>query len=211
MQTFHYKWILAGIAAGVFLVLGFVLAYGFRETGETANFSSIWGLWVSLIGFALTIYSLYEVQRASRQAQEKVAESVHRAEQTVEEARKETRQAMQAIRREVLHSDHSTLLVFLHGLKDAALRQQWELALFCASQSPRLVSRVAMTADLPEAECTELQGWADDLRSVEAFIRKNRIGKTETGSLQSQHLTTINTIIARLDIIGRGCCRTPWR
>ncbi len=143
MRDWHYKWILAGIGGGFFLLLGFILAYLFRDTTQTANFASIWGLWVSLIGFAVTIYTLIETQKISQEAQQKIENAASRAQQAIEDSQEQIRQAVNTIRREVLHSDHAFLLLLLRGLRDAADGGQWDRALFCAEHSPRLAMRIA--------------------------------------------------------------------
>ncbi len=43
LDRWHLAWILALVVGGVLLGVGFVLALVYRDVGETANFSSIWG------------------------------------------------------------------------------------------------------------------------------------------------------------------------
>jgi len=103
---------------------------------SAANFFSIAGWWLGFVGFAVTIYTLYETQRVSREAQQKIEEAAARAEQAVKTAEEHTQRAIAAIRREVLHSDHAALLQLLRSLRDAASHGQWERALVCTENSP---------------------------------------------------------------------------
>jgi type VI protein secretion system component VasK len=94
-DVWHLVWVIVLILGGVLLAIGFVLAWLFRDVSELANFSSIWGICIALIGFALTIYTMIETQRASRKAQREVQTATVEAQQKIEEA---ARQAQEAVK-----------------------------------------------------------------------------------------------------------------
>ena len=54
LDVWHVVWILVLVVGVVLLGLTLVIALGYRESSTFANFSSIWGLFVGLIGFIVT-------------------------------------------------------------------------------------------------------------------------------------------------------------
>ena len=63
-----------------------VIAIYHSENSPFANVASIWGLFVSLIGFSVTIYTLFETQRAARKAQQAIQTATLKAQQVIEKA-----------------------------------------------------------------------------------------------------------------------------
>ena len=62
-------WLIALLMSVGGWAVGFWLAYLHRGDSEWANFAGIAGLCLAVVGFPFTIYSLWETQRAGREAQ----------------------------------------------------------------------------------------------------------------------------------------------
>jgi type VI protein secretion system component VasK len=112
-------WVL--VVGGVVVLLGLTLSIALyhRESNTFANFASIWGLCVSLIGFGLTIYTLIETQRVAREAQQeiqtatieaqqKIQEAARQAQEAVTQAQEQTRQMLERVRHPVLRLGRSS-------------------------------------------------------------------------------------------------------
>jgi hypothetical protein len=76
--------VLVLVLAVVFLVFTLGIALYYRDSSTFANVASIWGLFVGLIGFIVTIWTLFETQRASRTAQREVQAATVAAQQKIE-------------------------------------------------------------------------------------------------------------------------------
>ena len=66
LDVWHVVWVVVLVVGVLLLGLTLVIALYHRENSTFANFASIWGLFVGLIGFIVTIYMLFETQRVSR-------------------------------------------------------------------------------------------------------------------------------------------------
>src|ERR1700741_4623705 len=98
MQRFdvwHLIWALVLILGVVLLGITFGIALYQRESSTFANFASIWGLFVGLIGFVITIYTLFETQRVSRKAQRDIQEATVQAQRAIQNAASEAREAVE--------------------------------------------------------------------------------------------------------------------
>jgi hypothetical protein len=60
LDVWHVVWILVLVVGTVLLGVTFVIALYQRENSTFANFASIWGLFVALIGFIVTMVTLLE-------------------------------------------------------------------------------------------------------------------------------------------------------
>src|SRR5580692_1485212 len=101
MHTWHYKWIIVILLVTIALTVTFVEAYIWCEEGNVANFHSIAGLWVSILGFVITIWTLIDTQRVSRQAEIAITKAAHEAETTVKTARRQMVEALEQAKRGV--------------------------------------------------------------------------------------------------------------
>ena len=68
-----------------------------RESSTFANIASIWGLFVGLIGFSVTIYTLFETQRVARKAQREVQAATLEAQQAIQKAAREAQEAVKNV------------------------------------------------------------------------------------------------------------------
>jgi hypothetical protein len=58
LDVWHLIWVLVLVVGVVLLGLTLGIALSYRESSTFANVASIWGLFVGLIGFIVTIYTL---------------------------------------------------------------------------------------------------------------------------------------------------------
>ena len=195
MDVLRPRWI-GSIAAC--LLVGSCIAYYLRDSSPVSNFSSIGGLCVSLVGFAITIYTMHQTRRIARESQQKVEEAVARAEQTVNDAREQSRRGIELIRKEVWKSDHDRLRSLLRDIRKAVTERDWPRVLICAEETPRLTTRLAAIADLAPDDQKQFRAWADDLRSLEVFVRKNRMDDKEKG-LRTADEAMVVALIGQLD------------
>ena len=214
LDVWHTLWLLALVVGLVILGIGFWQALAYRDVGETANFSSIWGLWVTLIGFGLTIYTMIETQRAARKAQrevqaatldaqQKIETSVRQAEEAVKNAQEQTRQVLERVRHSVRAADFSTLLMWVRDLRTAASGGDWHRALLLAEECPALAERLRNAEGLEESERQGLREGADNLRLVQAYVRNNRLTTpTQTTGLAANHAKNVEALAALLEQLG---------
>ena len=104
-----------------------------------------------------------------------------RAEQAVNDATEESRRGTELIRKEVWKSDHDRLRSLLRDIRKAVTERDWPRVLIYAEETPLLTIRLATIAGLAPDDQEQFRAWADDLRSLEAFVRKNRKDDTEKG------------------------------
>src|SRR5665213_2436480 len=111
MDVLRPRWI-ATIAFS--LSIGGCLAYYLCDASAAANFSSIWGLAVSLIGFAITISTMLQTQRIAREAQEKIQKAAERSEKAVADAYRQASAAMERVATVLLVSEVDQFLRHIH-------------------------------------------------------------------------------------------------
>src|SRR5204862_2676362 len=135
------------------LGLTLVIALYHRESSTFANVASIWGLFVGLIGFIVTIYTLFETQRISRKAQQEVQKATVEAQQAIQKAAREaqeavknaqeqTRQVLERVRHGVREADFATLHMWVRDLRNAATLGEWPRALLFAEECPAVAERL---------------------------------------------------------------------
>ena len=195
MDLLRPRWI---VAIGVCLLVSGCIAFFLRNCSSGANFASVWGLCVSLVGFAVTIYTMLQTRQIAKESQEKVEEAVARAEQAVKDAEEQSRRGTELIRREVWKSDHARLTNLLRVIREAVTERDWPRVLICVEETPRLTRRLAAIADLTPDDQLEFQVWADELGFVDRFIRKNRLDARD-GGLKPEHEVMIVSLLGRLD------------
>src|SRR5258708_884015 len=81
------------VGAGLFVV-GLFVAIAYRKDSELGNIASIWGVCVGIIGFFLTIYTLWDTQRVTREAEAAIKKAAADAELAVQKAQDQTRQVL---------------------------------------------------------------------------------------------------------------------
>jgi hypothetical protein len=147
LDVWQVVWVLMLVVGMVLLGGTLLIAISNRESSTFANFASIWGLFVGLIGFIVTIYLLFETQRVARKAQREIQTATAEAQQAIQKAASEaqeavrnaqeqTRQVLQRVRHGVRDADFSTLRMWVRDLRTAARLGDWHRALLFAEECP---------------------------------------------------------------------------
>jgi hypothetical protein len=221
LDVWHLFWVLVLVLGVVLLVLTLAVALGYRENGTFANFASIWGLFVGLIGFIVTIYTLFETQRVSRKAQREIQAATAEAQQAIQKAASEaqeavknaqeqTRQVLERVRHGVREADFSTLHMWVRELRTAAGQGDWQRALLFAEECPAVAERLRHAEGLEEDERIGLREGADNLRLIQAHIRDYRLGK-QTTSLAAPHAKNLEALATLLERLGGRLHHEPTK
>jgi hypothetical protein len=212
LDVWHVVWVLVLVVGVLLLGVTLALAFYYSESSTFANVASIWGLFVGLIGFIVTIYTLFETQRVSRQAQReiqtatveaqhKIEEAARQAQEAVKSAQEQTRQVLDRVRHGIREADFSTLHMWVRELRTAAGRGDWHRALIFAEECPPVAERLRNAEALEEEERNGLREGADNLRLVQAHIRNTRLNTEATG-LAASHTKNIEALAALLERLG---------
>jgi hypothetical protein len=171
---------------------GFLLAYSHRSDSDWANFASIAGLGLAVIGFPFTIYSLFETQRAGREAQRQAAEAAREAKAAVEQARVDTRQALEKVAMMLLAGDLERLHAAVSAVLDFGEHAIWPRALLHCREAAALAAALRVNSHLREEERTTLAQGAEALALAQTSIHENRIKKkTTTRGLPRPHAANL--------------------
>jgi ElaB/YqjD/DUF883 family membrane-anchored ribosome-binding protein len=221
LDVWHVVWILVLVAGVLFLGLTLVIALYNRGSSSFANFASIWGLFVGLIGFIVTIYTLFETQRVSRKAQQEIQtatveaqraiqKAASEAQEAVKNAQEQTRQVLERVRHGVREADFSTLRMWVRELRTAAGQGNWDRALLFAEECPAVAERLRNAAGLEDSERQGLREGADNLRLLQVHIRNTRLNRETTG-LGAKHAKSIETLAALLEQLGGRLHHEPTK
>lgn len=211
MDAWHVVWIGVLFVGVLLLALSLAVAVQYRENTAFVNVAGIWGLFVGLIGFAVTIYTLFETQRVSRKAQHEISAATLAAQERIEEAAKQaeaavkaaqeyTRRVLERVSHGMREADFLTLQMWVRELRTAAGRGDWQRALFIAEESPAVAERLRNAEGLEDAERDGLREGADNMRLIQAHIRNTRLD-TQTLGLAPGHaksLEALTTLLERL-------------
>lgn len=211
-DVWHIVWVLVLVGCVLLLVLTFVIAVDHRDNTAFANIAGIWGLFVGLIGFAATIYTLFETQRVSRkaqlevnaatvQAQHAIQKAAHEAQEAVKNTQEQTRLILERVRHGVREADFWTLHTWVRELRAAAGLGDWHRALFFADECPAVAERLRNAEGLVNDERIALREGADNLRLVQAHIRSARLNKQTKGMAAKYH-NSIEALAALLERLG---------
>jgi hypothetical protein len=221
LDVWHIVWVLVLVFGVLLLGLTFVIALYHRESGTFANVASIWGLFVALIGFVVTIYTMFETQRVNRNAQREVQETTlaaqraiqeaaRKAQEAVKNAQEQTRQFLERVRRGVREADFSTLRIWLRELRNAARLGDWHRALLLAEECPAVAERLRNAEGLEAGERQGLREGADNLRLLQAYIRNNRL-PTQTPGLAANHAKSLEALATLLEQLGGRLHHEPMK
>jgi ElaB/YqjD/DUF883 family membrane-anchored ribosome-binding protein len=211
-DIWHVIWIFVLVLGILLLALTLLIALYYRENSIFANVASIWSLFVGLIGFIVTIYTLFETQRVSRKAQEEVQEATveaqkaiqkaaSEAQESVQNAQEQTRQVLERVRHGVRDADFSTLHMWVRELRTAAGRGDWPRAFLFAQECPLVAERLRNAEGLEDGERQRLREGADNLRLVQTYIRNTRL-TTQTTGLAANHAKNVEALAALLERLG---------
>jgi hypothetical protein len=219
--NWHVVWIVVLVMGVLLLALTLVIALDHRNNSTFANVASIWGLFVGLIGFAVTIYTLFETQRVSRKAQTEIKSATVEAQRRIEDAAKQSQEAVKSgqeqtrlvlerVRHSVREADFLTLHMWVRELRTAAGRGDWQRALFFAEECPAVAERLRNAEGLDDSERIGLREGADNFRLVQDYIRKHRL-KTETAGLSANHAKNVERWRLSWSNLAAGCTTNQRR
>lgn len=212
VDVWHAIWVLVLVVGVLVLGLTLVIALYHRESSPFANVASIWGLFVGLTGFIMTLYTLFETQRVARKAQQEVQAATVEAQQAIQKAAREaqeavknaqeqTRQVLERVRRGVREADFSTLRMWVKELRTAAGVGDWHRALFFAEECPAVAERLRNAEGLEDEERNGLREGADNLRLLPKYIRDHRLN-TQTTGLTANHAKSVDALAALVERLG---------
>ena len=194
------KWILLSVycVAGL-LVVSIVLALVFVEQTRPvvdfyANHASVLGLLVSIIGFALTMWTVYETLKVSTKAQRETSVAVR-------EARQETMELLERIRIKMMGDTCEQAFWFATEARHAIRAATWLRAAERCHDAQILASRLTSFRDLTDAERISIRTAVENLRSTIAFIEKNRLKPEPAQGMPADKVQAIDSLIDELDKI----------
>ncbi len=219
LDVWHVVWVLVLVVGVMLLGITLVIALYYREDSAFANVASIWGLFVGLIGFSVTIYTLFETQRVSRKAQQevqrttveaqhKIEEAARQAQEAVKNSQEQTRQLLERVRHSIREADFSTLRMWVRDLRTAAGQGDWHRALLYAEECPAVAERLFNAVGLEENEREGLHRGADNLRDIHQYIRKSRLN-TQISGLPSNYAKKLEAVAALLERLGGRLFHDP--
>jgi hypothetical protein len=192
-------WLLALLLAVCGWAMGFWLAYLHRNDSEWANYAGIAGLCLAIVGFPFTIYSLFETQRASREAQKQATEAAREAKEAVQQARVETRQALDKVAMMLLAGDLERLHAVVNAVLDFGEHAIWPRALLHCREAGTLAAALGVNARLQENERTTLAQGVEALMRAQTSITENRIHRNTTmRGLPRTHARNLQTLALSL-------------
>lgn len=208
----HLVWVSVLVVAGGLLGITLLIALAYSNSSTFANVASIWGLFVGLIGFVVTIYTLFETQRISRSAQKEIQtktaeaqlamdKTLGEAQVMVKNAQEQIRQVLERARHAVRNSDFWMLQMWTTELRTATGAGNWYRALFLAEACPFMAERLRHAEGLEDSERQDLREGADNLRLLQAYIGKDRL-KTEKPGLPPSHAKCVEKLVTLLERIG---------
>jgi hypothetical protein len=210
LNGWHFGWILILVAGVLFLSITLAIAFYHSENSTFANVASIWGLLISLPGFIVTIYTLFETQRVTREAQHKIEVVAEQAQAAVKSAQEQTRQVLERVRHSIRDADFSTLYMWIRELRTAASLSDWDRALVLSAECSAVAERLRNAEGLEDVERQGLREGADNLRLVHTHIRDYRKGKQITG-LAANHARTVDALATLLERLGDRLRHEPTR
>jgi hypothetical protein len=192
-------WLLFLLLAVCGWAASFWLAYIHRQESEWANYASIAGLGIAIVGFLFTIYSLYETQRAGREAQRQTAQAAQEAKAAIEQARVETKQTLEKVAMMLLTGDLERLHSAVNAVLDFGELAIWPRALLHCREAAALAAAVRFNARLREDERATLAQGVDALERAQSSINDNRINKNSAKrGLPREHTTNLRSLYMSL-------------
>ncbi len=202
MSRWMVVWVLVLLLAIGGWAAGFCLAYLHRSDSEWANYASIAGLCLAVVGFPFTIYSLFEAQRAGREAQRQATDAAREAKAVVEQAWLDTKQALEKVAMMLLAGDLERLQVAVNAALDFGDHAIWPRALLHCREAGNLAAALRVNPRLPEEDRTTLAQGAEALALAQTAINDNRIKKnTTTSGLPRTHAANLRSLAMSLTAV----------
>ena len=211
LDVWHVVWVLVLVTGVVLLGVTLAIALYHHDNSLLVNVASIWGLFVGLIGFIVTIYTVFETQRIARKAQQEVQATTAQAQQAIEKAvsdareavenaKDQIRQTLERVRHRGREADPATLHAWVKELRTAARTGDWPRALLLAEECPAVAERLRNAEGLEDSERDGLRVGADDLRLIQVYIPRERLN-TQTPNLPTNHAKRVEALATLLEQI----------
>src|ERR1022692_1412707 len=128
-----------------------------------ANHASVMGFFVSVVGFVLTVWAVFETLRVSTKAQKATQEAVNAA-------RQETRDLLDKIRIKMMGDTCEQAYLYASEARHAIRPENWLRAVERCHDARKLATRLLTFRDLNEVERIAIRAVVDDLKITIAFI-----------------------------------------
>lgn len=158
------------------------------------NIASVTGLLVSVLGFALTIWTILETQRISRRAEQEITAAVIRSQQ-------ETRAFIARIGIQLLNDETQWAHRLVADLRQASRDCQWLLAIERCQQTKRACLRLLANPHLTGDEQLNLRESADELDLLPGYLERERLKRNQATPLARGKVKMLERLRSRLDAI----------
>jgi hypothetical protein len=195
------KWLLVAlIVLSTALIVGGALTFVYWEECKPfidayANHASVLGFFVSVVGFILTVWAVFETLRVSTKAQIAVQEAVI-------EARQETRLLLDKIRSRMMEDTCEQAFLFASKARYAIRSSSWLRAAERCDDARQLTARMLTFPDLTETERVALRAIIEDLKTTIAFIERYRLKKKDApAGMPDEKRQSVDSLIDELEKI----------
>jgi heme/copper-type cytochrome/quinol oxidase subunit 1 len=192
MDVLRPRWMIPLAAC---LLGGFCAAIYWNDSTAGANFSSIWGLCVSVVGFVITIATMLQTQHIAREAQRRIQEAADRSEKSVADAYRQVRLAMEKTSMVLLVSEVEQFLQLVTAARNFGDTGDWMLAVHSYQQGLALIPRLSGNPLLGVEGEAAIHGAEEALLSVVPYINRRLERKDISPHLRKPHADTIPVTI----------------
>lgn len=164
----------------------------FAAIDRFANTASVLGLLVSIVGFILTLWTVRETQRVSREAQQQI-------EKEVAAARRETRQAVEKIALQLLQAECEGIYRLLMEARRSIRDGQWVRAAERCQEARQGLVHLGAYRHLYSEEKDAFTAAADELWETIAFIERYRLKPNPPAGLPLDKLQPLDRSLTHLE------------
>lgn len=194
---------LLGLASGSALLFLTLRERPFLEM--LGNLAGVWGLWVSVVGFGLTFWTIFETRRVSREEQQKtqaaIAAAREETQRAVAAARKETREAVEKIALQLLQDECEAAHRLVSDATKAAQEKNWLRALDRFEEARRMVVLLASFPQLNTGEKQALATGRDDLRITIDHVQERALQQDPSADLPVARWKPLRKLLTLLEDI----------
>lgn len=190
-------WVGAGLS---FLTLLALTLFARPVLEAMGNVASVWGFWVSVVGFGFTLWTVYETKRITRAA------------------RQETRENVERIALQLLQGDcEAVVRVLVDGL-DAVPARNWGRVLDKFREAQRLFTRVRQFDQLQDVEKDAFRTGVENLSAAMRHLHtkvlpddvSEPLSEEKTKALR-KHLTTLERLAVQVENAAARLRHLVWR
>ena len=139
---------------------------------DFANRASVFGFFVSVIGFILTVWAVFETLRVSTKAEKEIQGAGI-------EARQETRALLTKIRDRIMEETCEQAIIFASDAQHAIRSGSWLRAAERCADARKLAARLLSFSELSEAERILIRALVEDLSTTNTWIEKYKLKKKD--------------------------------